>query len=655
MFEFKLQTLSLDNITLTTPMGANLLETGQGATFRVWAPAAQEVRVLWDFFEETKDNWTAKQAGVLQKTDGGIWAGYIPSLKAGTTYMYYVVGPPDGTEGLKRDPYARDLTDDPMWPDCQCILCDPSTFPWHDQGFTPPPFHELTIYQLHIGTWHIQPEQHNGKFLSIIEKLPYLKSLGVNAIQPLPIVEFSGMFSLGYNGVDYFSPETDYGVSDGDQALSQYLQTINQMLFDINPNFKPYQPQDIQGTTNQFKMMIDMCHVYGIAVILDVVYNHAGGAFGDRSIYFFDCKPRGNHNDSLYFTDHGWAGGLVFAYWNDNVKQFLIDNAKFYLTEYHCDGFRYDEVSALKSEGGEHGWLFCKYVTGTCHYIKPSAIHIAECWPVQEAIVKPSDQGGAGFDATQNDGLRDAIRSVIRQAAQGSNASVDMDRIGREIASPVLNDKWRAVQCSENHDLVYKDRFCRIPKIADSSNSRSWYARSRSRVAMGLTLSAVGIPHIFMGQEFLEDKQWHDEPGGPNQIWWEGLKSDKSMTDFLRFTRELLVVRNGLKGLRGNGINVFHVHNANRIIAFHRWVPGEGHDVVVVASLNEATFYGYDLGFPKTGYWKEAFNSDVYDHWVNPAVAGNGGGVDAYGWGLHGLPTSAKVTIPANSIVLFSI
>ncbi len=650
-----LQTLSLAHINGNTPMGGNLLSTAEGATFRVWAPAAREVRVLWGYTKAVEGDWRNNQAAKLQETGDGFWGGFVPGLKAGERYMYYVVGPVGGTEGLKRDPYVRDLTDDPMWPDCQCLLIDPTIFPWHDQGFRPPPFHELVIYQVHIGVWYIPAGRNNGTFLDVVEKLPYLRSLGINAIQPLPVVEFPTLYSLGYNGVDFFSPETDYCVKDTDPALNSYVVAINQKLLSINPNFKPYRLQDIQGTANQLKVMVDMCHVYGIAVLLDVVYNHAGGDFGDKSIYFFDRQPYGNQNDSLYFTDHGWAGGLVFAYWNDHVKQFLIDNAKFYLTEYHCDGFRYDEVSVIKNEGGEHGWLFCKYITDTCRYIKPEAIHIAECWPVQEAIVRSTAQNGAGFDATQNDGLRDAVRSAVSQASQGTTVLVDMDRIAREIASPVLNDKWRAVQCTENHDIVRKDRGWRIPRIADSSHSHSWYARSRSRVALGLTLTAAGIPHLFMGQEFLEDKQWNDEPNSPFQIGWDGLnQGNKPMVDFLRFTQEIIKARNRLKGLKGSGINTFHVHNDNRVMAFHRWVPGEGHDVIVVASLNESTYFNYGLGFPKSGYWKEEINSDVYDNWVNPWVAGNGGGIEATGGGMHGLPFSARITIPANGILIFS-
>ena len=493
-------------------MGVNLMSSG-GATVKVWAPSARQVSLRWDYDQNPDTGWRHRQEAYLQRLDGGLWGGFAPSLRDGDRYMFYVVGPEGGDDGLKRDPHARDLSDDPAWPDCQCLICDPSNFTWHDTDYRPPPFHQMVIYQFHIGTWFIPKGRNNGTFLDVAGKLPYLRTLGINAIQPLPVVEFPTMFSLGYNGVDYFSPETDYGVRANDPALSGYLDEANQLLRDIDPNLAPYTRSDIEGTANQLRMLVDLCHLHGIAVILDVVYNHAGGNFTDRGLFHFDGVPRGNLNDSLYFTDHGWAGGLVFAYWKDEVKQFLIDNARYYLTEFHTDGFRYDEVSVIRNEGGEHGWLFCRYLTDTCHFVKPEAIHIAEHWPVDGAITRSTDQGGAGFDAAQNDGLREALRGAIGQAAAGADAFVNMDGIARALSVQPLGGRWRAVQCSENHDIVYRGRGSRVVCIADGSNSRSWYARSRARVALGLTVTAPGIPHLFMGQEFLEDKQWHDQPG----------------------------------------------------------------------------------------------------------------------------------------------
>jgi 1,4-alpha-glucan branching enzyme len=108
--------------------------------------------------------------------------------------------------------------------------------------------------------------------------------------------------------------------------------------------------------------------------------------------------------------------------------------------------------------------------------------------------------------------------------------------------------------------------------------------------------------------------------------------------------------------LRAKGLNVFHVHNDNRVIGFHRWIPGSGRDVVIVASLNEHTFYdhSYRLGFPGGGHWEEVFNSDIYDNFFNPNANGNPGGVQANGPPWDGLRTSASVTLPANSLLMFA-
>jgi 1,4-alpha-glucan branching enzyme len=158
---------------------------------------------------------------------------------------------------------------------------------------------------------------------------------------------------------------------------------------------------------------------------------------------------------------------------------------------------------------------------------------------------------------------------------------------------------------------------------------------------------------IFMGEEFYEDKQWSDS-AADSLIYWDGLSSDRTMTDFHRFTRELIWLRRRHPALRSEGIATVAMDDYNRVLAYQKWVPGIGRDVIVVASLNESTLYGYRIPFPSRGYWLEVFNSDVYENWVNPNVAGNGGGIDASGGGHHGLPASADITIPANSLLVFA-
>jgi 1,4-alpha-glucan branching enzyme len=219
---------------------------------------------------------------------------------------------------------------------------------------------------------------------------------------------------------------------------------------------------------------------------------------------------------------------------------------------------------------------------------------------------------------------------------------------------------WQTVQHLENHDRQRvnndNDREPRVAALADPGNPRSWYARSRARVANGLLLAAPGIPMLFMGQEFLEDKFWTDDPDHHpgNLIWWDGLAKDPAMRDHLSCVRDLVRLRHRQPALRGEPLNTFYVHEINRILAFHRWIEGDGRDVVVVASLNESTFERYDLGFPQPGRWLEVFNSDLYDHYPNPWVQGNRGAIDAYGHPRDGMPHSGMITIPANSLLVFA-
>jgi 1,4-alpha-glucan branching enzyme len=278
-------------------------------------------------------------------------------------------------------------------------------------------------------------------------------------------------------------------------------------------------------------------------------------------------------------------------------------------------------------------------LTNTLRFIKSRLLQNAEFWPGEVGnypkstpeIVTPVSSGGAGFDVVQYDGLRGAIRNAVGSSAAGQHAGIDFDSIARTLYPQGFSHAWQTVTCIENHDIVKVGADQRIPYLSDSSDRRSWYARSRTRFAMGILLMAPGIPQLFMGQEFLEDKRWSWDAKSPNLVWWDGLNTgaDPAMVNHLRFTQDLVRLRWNHPALREDNVNPFHVHNLNRVIAFHRWIEGTGQDVVVVATLAESTWYDYAVGFPSPGRWTEVFNSDVYDNWVNPIVAGNGGGIVA--------------------------
>jgi len=658
--------ITQDHVSPHTPMGANLV--ADGATFRVWAPRAQAVYVNGQFGATAL--WPRSHRDLLLRSDGrGYWAGFLEGVQESDQYLFFIVGGP-GRENYKRDPYARELTTPVthpgtfQYPDCNCIVRRADDYDWRVKDFRPPAFNDLVVYELHIGTFYAVDQAgrdrrgvRGGQYLDVVDRVRHLRDLGVNAIELLPIHEFASPISRGYEGVDLFSPEMDYAESDIGE-IQRYLGTVNTLMRERGA--RELMLAEIMTQSNQLKILIDVCHLHGLAVFFDVVYNHAGGAIKSQNsgLWFFDEAPRGNDNDSLYFVDKEHAGGPVFAFWNEDVQGFLINNARFFLEEYHVDGLRYDQVTVIDEHGG---WFLAQKLAESARDVDSRRPQISEFWHTDRFKSVLPRPGGLQFDANWHDNLREAIRTVVGEAAGGRDRHVRLDTLAGALRTYPFNFpfRWQVVEYLESHDVVdveHGDRRPRIAALADSTNARSWYATSRSRVAAGLLLTAPGIPMLFMGQEFLEDKFWTDNdaahPG--HLIYWQGLATDKTMQDFFHFMTELIWLRRRHPALRGERVNVFYVHERDRIVAFHRWIEGQGRDVVVVCSLNESTFWSYTLGFPQGGPWLEVFNSDVYENWVNPWTAGNTGGVWASGPSLHDLPASATVVVPANGLVVFA-
>jgi 1,4-alpha-glucan branching enzyme len=651
--------LSQDRITADTPLGAAL--GPGGATFKVWAPLAKAVYLNGMFGGAAFESQTDSR--LMAKDPFGFWTGFQAGAREGDRYRYWVDG--TGSEGYKRDPTARVL-DSATFPNAYAILRAASTYPWHDAGFRTPDYSAMIVYQAHIGTYATRTPGKSSNLLEVACLAPYLARLGVNVLQPLPVDEQEANPSMGYGGADLFSPDFPYVASAED--VDRLVPRIDAIL--AEKGFDPLPPNALLSAENQVKALVDLCHIHGIAVAFDVVYNHAGGfsigAVGDDyCLYYFDRAPNvGNNNDSLYFTDQDrGTGGLAFAMWKTPVRQFLQENARWYAEEIHADGLRYDEVSTLLSTNQASGWQFCRELTTGLRARWPRFVQNAEFWPGRFndipnsalPIVGPTTAGGAGFDVVQHDYLRNEVRGIIRAASGGGSGPLPMSGVAAALYPPGFDHAWRAVTCVENHDLVLLGREQRVAALADPSDHRSWYARGRARVAAGLLLTAPGIPQIFMGQEFLEDKQWDCAPNSPNLIWWEGFEgADKAMADHWRCTADLIALRHRLEALRGDRVNPYYVNDNDRVLAYQRWIEGVGGDVIVVVSLAEFTRSSYRLGMPGSGIWREIFNSDAYDHFPNPWTAGNGGSVVADGPSMHGLPSSAAVVIPANGVLVFA-
>lgn len=648
---------SQEHIAADTPMGATLI--ADGATLRVWAPRAAEIYIARG---DTAAYRPTSQDALIGNPATGHWTGFFPGVADGSTYRYYVVGR-DGSAALKRDPRAVELQSGVPLADCDCVVRDLNDYPWHDAGFVRPAFSDLVVYQFHVGVFFAQDAAGRdarpdrvAKLLDALGRVAYLADLGVTAVQPLPIVEFHGEWSLGYNGTDLFSPEIDYCVPDAD--LDPYLDQVNRLLAAYGQ--PPLQRQQLVGHVNQLKAFVDICHLHGLAMIFDVVYNHAGGDLDSASLDYLDMPAETGPRDSLYFADRYWAGGKIFAFDRADVRAFLIDNATTFLDIYHGDGLRFDEVTVMDANGA---WSLCQDLTAALRYRTPSAVLIAEYWGDIRSLAVTPTPAGMGFDIAYDDGLRNGVRSVLGQVAAGADAPVDLGPLVRGVQRPSgFPSAWQAYTCLENQDIVLDadgdgHRQPRIAQLTGGNDARSWLARSRARVATGLLLASAGTPMLFMGQEFLEDKLWSDDIHRTDrEIWWDGVDgADPVMVDFHRFVRDMIRVRRRHPALRADPLIVYPLALDQRVLAFQRWIPGSGRDVVIVASLAESTTWGdYELGFPQPGRWYEVLNSDYFDTFPNPAVAGNAGGIVADGPPRHGMPASARITLPANAVLVFT-
>lgn len=195
-----------------------------------------------------------------------------------------------------------------------------------------------------------------------------------------------------------------------------------------------------------------------------------------------------------------------------------------------------------------------------------------------------------------------------------------------------------------------------MPALADPSNPRSWFARSRTRVATTLLLTAPGIPMLFMGQEVFEDKPWHDDVANWARflIWWDGfLHYDRDM-HFQRFMTALLWLRRNRPALRGEDLRVPQTHEFDRVIVVHRRQEGSAQDVVVVASLNERRLTDYRIELPWPGTWQLELNTDSFDRDPDPEAAGSDGAVQADGPPGNVYAQTARLTIPANSAIVLT-
>lgn len=563
-----------------------------GTAFRVWAPNATSVAVGGTF-----NAWSAT-GNRLASEGNGWWSVDVNGAVIGDQYLYVVN---NGTSQYWRaDPRSTKVTNSVG----NSVISDPA-FTW--ASYSQPGWNEMCIYEMHVGTLNDSPGGNPGTWASATQKLAHIQALNFNMVKVMPVAEFAGDYSWGYNPAHLFAPESVYG-----------------------------SPQDM-------KTFINEAHKKGIGVIIDVVYNHWGPSDLDRAYWNFDGPSYGN-GGIYFFSD--WRKSTPWGdtrpdYGRGEVRSFIRDNALYWLNEYRADGLRWDSTVNIRTQnnggGGDiaDGWTLMQYVNNEIDAASPWKISIAEDLQNNDYITKTTGAGGAGFDSQWDANFVHPIRDAV---ITGNDADRNMYSVRDAITHYFNGQHTQRIVYTESHDEVANGK-ARVPEMIWPGNASSWYSKKRSTLGAGIVMTSPGIPMIFQGQEFLEDGYFAD--GDP--LDWAKATTYSGITALYRdLAAQRRNFNNNTRGLRGNNVNVHHINNTSKVIGYHRWENGgAGDDVIVVANFSGTGFSSYNLGFPSGGTWYVRFNSDwngydsSFGNWNAYNTTANSGAKDGMGYNAN--------------------
>ena len=431
--------------------------------FEVWAPRPREVELVTD-----------GERRPMTAAPGGWWRADVAEASAGTRYAFSLDGGPP-----RPDPRSQHQ---PEGVDGPSAVVDHASFDWHDESWRGLALPGAVLYELHVGTF--SPE---GTFDGAIARLDHLVALGVDAVELMPVAEFSGDRGWGYDGVDLFAPHHAYGGPDG------------------------------------LKRLVDACHQAGLGVVMDVVYNHLGPA----GSFLPEFGP--------YLSDHhhtAWGDAVNFdGPDSDEVRRFVVDNARHWLDHYHCDGLRLDAVHAIVDTSAmtileELGQAVRALAA---HQRRPLFV-IAESDLNDPRLVRSVDAGGFGLDAAWADDWHHSVHSALTGEAVGYYEDfVDSGALPKALEQAwVIDGTWSAarrrthgrspdgldphrfVVCTQNHD--------QIGNRAAGERSSALMCEGRLRIASALLLTSPFVPMLFQGQEWAARTPFqyftgHSDPG----------------------------------------------------------------------------------------------------------------------------------------------
>ena len=603
-------------------LGAHLMQIGNahGVHFGVWAPNADRVSVVGDF-----NGWDGRLHPMRRLGPTGVWEIFIPGIEAGQRYKYEIRSNQHGELLLKADPYGFRFERPPLsasvvarrnheWEDARWFVDRAGCNAW----FKKP----VAIYEMHLGSWARVPEDRDRwlTYRELAQRLiPYVKEMGYTHIELLPVMEHPFFGSWGYQVTGFFAPSSRY------------------------------------GTPDDFKAFVDACHQHGIAVILDWVPGHfPKDAHG---LARFDGTHLYEHADPRQGEHREW-GTLIFNYGRNEVRNFLLANALFWLEEYHLDGLRVDAVASMlyldfsKQPGdwvpNKYGGTenleaidFLRQLNALTHGEHPGSITIAEESTSFPGVTRPTHLGGLGFTYKWNMGWMSDTLEYVEQ-----------NPIFRRYHHRLLTFSL-LYAFSENyilpfsHDEVVHLKGSMWGKIPGDD----WQKAATLRALYGYMYAHPGKQLMFMGGEIGQHREWNHD----RSIDWHLLEQPlhKGLQQFVKDLNRTYRTEPALYecDFEASGFQWIDCNDSdNSVVALMRRAQDRNDFVIAIVNFTPVPRYGYVLGAPRAGRYDEVLNSDS-DAYCGSNI-GNDGIVYTEPIPSHGHPQSMRLTLPPLGFLL---
>jgi 1,4-alpha-glucan branching enzyme len=597
-------------------LGAHRRTVGStvGVHFAVWAPNADRVSVIGDF-----NGWDGRVHPMRLLVPSGVWEIFIPDLRNGEKYKFEI-RTSSGALLKKSDPFGVAFEVPPQsasivreidhyeWQDEHWIEARKAGGAWFDQP--------MAIYEVHLGSWARVPEEGN-RFLTYRELahrlVPYVKEAGFTHIELLPVMEHPFSGSWGYQVLGFFAPTSRFGAPE------------------------------------EFKYFVDACHQAGIGVILDWVPGHfPKDAHG---LAHFDGTALYEHSDPRQGEHQDW-GTLIFNYGRNEVRNFLLSNALFWLEQYHVDGLRVDAVASMlyldySRRAGE--WVpnryggrenleaisFLQQLNTLTHGEHPGTLTAAEestAWP---GVSRPVHVGGLGFTYKWNMGW---MHDMLEYAHQDP---VHRRWHHNRVTFTALYMHTENFILPFSHDEVVHGKRALLDKMPGDV----WQKHATLRTLYGYMFAHPGKKLLFMGSEFGQWREWNHD----RSLDWHLLDDPlhASLRQFVqalnwhyRAERPLYQVDFDPSGFRWIDCN----DNENSVVSMVRYARDPREFLVMVFNFTPVLRSEYRIGVPEPGFYAELLNSDAAIY--GGSNAGNGGGVGSEPIAAHGFEQSVRLVVP---------